>query len=122
MQKTNARANERVDLEVKVDLDSEHTFYTGLTRNISAGGLFVATHHLRPIGHRITLTFQLPSYAQPLSVETEVRWLRENSFLHGQQMTVGMGLRFINLSPEAATAIERFLTENDSLYHDDEQN
>ena len=34
----NVRASERFDLEVKVDLESDHNFYTGLTQNISAGG------------------------------------------------------------------------------------
>src|SRR4029079_19692672 len=53
----NVRASERYDLEIKVDLESEHNFYTGLTQNISAGGLFIATHHLRRIGDRITLKF-----------------------------------------------------------------
>jgi Tfp pilus assembly protein PilZ len=56
----NVRASERYDLEIKVDLESEHNFYTGLTQNISAGGLFIATHHLRRIGDRIALKFQLP--------------------------------------------------------------
>ena len=43
----NVRAAERFDLEVKVDLESDHNFYTGLTQNISSGGVFIATHHLR---------------------------------------------------------------------------
>lgn len=120
MQNQQARASERLAIEVKVDLDSEHTFYTGLTRNISTGGLFVATYDLRRIGDRITLSFQLPGSAQPLSVETEVRWIRESSFLHRHDMAIGMGLRFISLSPEATVAISSFLADSDSLYHDDE--
>ncbi len=56
----NVRASERYDLEIKVDLESDHNFYTGLTQNISAGGLFIATHQLRRIGDRITLKFQIP--------------------------------------------------------------
>ena len=56
----NVRAAERFDLEVKVDLESDHNFYTGLTQNISSGGVFIATHHLRRIGDRITLKFTLP--------------------------------------------------------------
>jgi uncharacterized protein (TIGR02266 family) len=102
-----------------VDFESEHTFYTGLTRNISSGGLFVATYHLRPVGDRITLKFLVPGYDQPLSVETEVRWIRENSSLQ-RHIAVGMGLRFINLPPDAGTAIGRFVMERDSLYHDDD--
>jgi uncharacterized protein (TIGR02266 family) len=117
----NARASERYDLEVKVDLESDHNFYTGLTQNISAGGLFIATHHLRRIGDRITLKFQLPGSDQSVAVETEVRWIRENSSLQRVDGATGMGVRFINLSPEAANAIQTFLQNRDSLYYDDEE-
>jgi uncharacterized protein (TIGR02266 family) len=116
----NVRASERYDLEIKVDLESEHNFYTGLTQNISAGGLFIATHHLRRIGDRITLKFQLPGSEQAVEVETEVRWIRENSALTRADGATGMGVRFINLSPEATTAIQKFLSNRDSLYYDDE--
>jgi uncharacterized protein (TIGR02266 family) len=117
----NVRAAERFDLEVKVDLESDHNFYTGLTQNISSGGLFIATHHIRKIGERITLNFTLPGNPKPVVVETEVRWIRENSALmraHGEQ---GMGVRFINLSPEAQQAIDAFLQSRESLYYDDEE-
>jgi uncharacterized protein (TIGR02266 family) len=116
----NVRAAERYDLEIKVDLESEHNFYTGLTQNISAGGLFIATHHLRRIGDRITLKFALPGNDKAVEVETEVRWLRENSALNRVDGATGMGVRFINLSPEATAAISSFLSSRDSLYYDDE--
>ena len=116
----NARASERFDLEVKVDLESDHNFYTGLTQNISAGGLFIATHHIRKIGERITLKFSFPGSDQPIAVETEVRWIRENSALHKVDGSSGMGVRFINLTPEASAAITSFLQSRDSLFYDDE--
>jgi uncharacterized protein (TIGR02266 family) len=116
----NVRASERYDLEIKVDLESEHNFYTGLTQNISAGGLFIATHHLRRIGDRITLKFQIPGTEGAVEVETEVRWIRENSALTRADGATGMGVRFINLSPEATIAIQKFLSNRDSLYYDDE--
>ena len=115
----NVRASERFDLEIKVDLESDHNFYTGLTQNISAGGLFIATHALRKIGDRITLKFTLPGHAESVTVETEVRWIRENTALMRAEGT-GMGVRFINLSPAATTAITQFLATRDSLYYDDE--
>jgi uncharacterized protein (TIGR02266 family) len=116
----NARVFERFDLEVKVDLESDHNFYTGLTQNISAGGLFIATHHLRRIGDRITLKFALPGTEMPIAVETEVRWIRENSSLQRVDGATGMGVRFINLSADATAAIQKFLQSRDSLYYDDE--
>jgi uncharacterized protein (TIGR02266 family) len=116
----NVRAAERYDLEIKVDLESEHNFYTGLTQNISAGGLFIATHHLRRIGDRLNLKFQLPGSDQSIQVETEVRWIRENSALNRVDGSTGMGVRFINLSPAATAVINQFLSSRDSLYYDDE--
>jgi uncharacterized protein (TIGR02266 family) len=114
------RAAERFDLEVKVDLESDHNFYTGLTQNISTGGLFIATSAIRKIGDRITLKFSLPGSSEPLAVETEVRWIRENSALHRTDGNTGMGVRFVNLSPAAAAAINQFVQSRESLYYDDE--
>ena len=116
----NVRAAERFDLEVKVDLESDHNFYTGLTQNISSGGLFIATHHLRKIGDRITLKFTLPGSDKTLAVETEVRWIRENSALMRAEGGTGMGVRFINLTPEQSAAINSFVQARESLYYDDE--
>ena len=114
------RASERFDLEVKVDLESDHNFYTGLTQNISSGGLFIATSAIRKIGDRITLKFSIPGTPEPISVETEVRWIRENSALQRTDGATGMGVRFVNLSPAAAAAIQKFVQDRDSLYYDDE--
>ena len=116
----NVRSSERFDLEVKVDLESDHNFYTGLTQNISSGGLFIATSAIRKIGDRITLQFSLPGTPDLVSVETEVRWIRENSALHRVDGATGMGVRFVNLSPVASAAITKFLESRDSLYYDDE--
>ena len=116
----NVRTAERFDLEVKVDLESDHNFYTGLTQNISAGGLFIATHQLRKIGDRITMNFSLPGSDKPVSVECEVRWIRENTALQKLDGSTGMGVRFIDLSAEASAAITKFLQSRDSLFYDDE--
>jgi uncharacterized protein (TIGR02266 family) len=119
-QQQHVRASERFELEVKVDLESDHNFYTGLTQNISAGGLFIATNAIRRIGDRITLKFLLPGSTEPLAVETEVRCIRENSALNRVDGATGMGVRFVNLAPEAAQAIQSFIESRDSLYYDDE--
>lgn len=113
------RVYRRIDLDVAVDLESEHNFYTGLTQNISTGGLFVATNHLRKVGDLVTLRFTLPNDERPLTVEAEVRWIRENSALHRREGRTGMGLQFVALGPEAAAAIGQFMAERESLYHDE---
>jgi len=114
------RRAERHAIEVAVDFESDSNFYAGLTQNISTGGLFIATHLIRKVGERINLKFTLPGAAKAIEVETEVRWIRENSALMRAHGATGMGVRFINLSPEASAAINSFIQSRESLYYDDE--
>jgi uncharacterized protein (TIGR02266 family) len=114
------REHARQELEVAVDFQSEHNFYTGLTQNISEGGLFVATNELRPIGSRVRVRFSLPGTPRPVEVDTEVRWRKEVTALHRIEGAQGIGLRFLNLTPEAMAAIKEFIRRRDSLFYDDE--
>lgn len=102
----------RVKLAVKVDLEGDPSASAGLTQDISEGGLFVATNRARPVGDRMKLQFQLPGLTRPLSVETEVRWIREPP--HSEAMG-GMGLRFVNLSRDDAASIRAFLAKGGAV-------
>ncbi len=113
------REHPRYTLEIAVDLQSEHNFYTGLTQNISAGGLYVATNALRPIGAAVRVKLTLPGSSKPVEVDTEVRWVKELSSLRRFDAQ-GMGLRFVDLSDEAVGTIKAFLAKRDSLFYDDE--
>ncbi|HOB71406.1 MAG TPA: PilZ domain-containing protein, partial [bacterium] len=46
----NQRTAQRIDVEIEVTLTGPHTFFSGLTMDISEGGVFVATHQIFPIG------------------------------------------------------------------------
>ena len=52
------RASERFELEIKVDLESEHNFYTGLTQNISAGGLMFDSEAQTFLGERVHIRIE----------------------------------------------------------------
>lgn len=114
------RAAERHNVEVSVDLESDSNFYTGLTQNISAGGLFIATHQIKRVGDRVHLKFSLPGSSRAIECDTEVRWIRENSSLHRTDGASGMGVRFIDMSPDDAQAIQAFIESRESLFYDDE--
>jgi uncharacterized protein (TIGR02266 family) len=111
------RLQPRYEVAVEVTFESEHNFYTGLTQDLSGGGLFVATHQLRPIGERIRLHFTLPSSKEPIEAITEVRWVRPTA-VKGGGGDVGMGLMFLQLAPQAKEAVKAFLVKRDSLYFD----
>ena len=111
------RANARIELEVEVGLETDNNFYTGLTQDISNGGLFVATSVLYRVGQHITVRFTLPGRREPIRAETEVRWLRDPHTMR-TELPGGIGLRFVELETEAQTAITDFLKRRDSLYYD----
>ena len=77
----------------------------------------MATHQLRRVDDRVAVAIALPGRNRPLRVDTEVRWIRENTALQRTRGPTGMGLRLVDLSDEASVAIQEFLADWDSLYH-----
>lgn len=113
------RTAPRIELEVEVGLETEHNFYTGLTQDISSGGLFVATGLVYRVGERLTVRFTLPGRNEPIVAESEVRWVRDTRFMK-TDAPEGVGLKFLGLSAEAKKDIDQFLERRDSLFFDDE--
>lgn len=109
-------SHKRAHVHVEVSLVSDSHFYTGLSENLSEGGVFVATHALRAVGDTIELTLSVPD-SKPIEVVGKVRWLRDVS--DRIDLPTGMGLRFISLSEEDARAIRRFLEKRAPLFFDD---
>ena len=105
----------RVDLDVS--LGSDHNFYVGLVENLSAGGVFVATHLLKPVGEVIELAIHLPDSSDVVSGTGEVRWIRE--YAENSDTPPGMGIRFLELAEGSHEAIERFLARREPLFFED---
>ena len=99
-------------------METESNFYTGLTQDISSGGLFIATHQLRSVGEVFMLKFSLPGHETPIEVECEVRWVRESTSLERADLGYGMGVNFRDLPPAAEAAIKAFIARRDSLFYD----
>lgn len=120
MSRAYLRGSERADLEVRVDFVLDDMTYAGVTRNISAGGLFVATGDLPRIGARINLKFTLPGSDRQLAIETEVRWTRPGSSTIGAEASAGMGLQFLAPSADDVAELEKFLARRDALMREEE--
>jgi uncharacterized protein (TIGR02266 family) len=113
------RRNRRIEMEVEIGMESDHNFYTGLTRDISSGGIFVATGVTYEVGDKVHIRFSLPGRADPIDVEAQVRWVRDPRTVRTDGPE-GMGLKFLDLTPEARAAIAEFLDQRDSLFYDDD--
>jgi uncharacterized protein (TIGR02266 family) len=104
----------RLPFEVSVDVVSDHNFFAGLTRNISEGGLFVATHLPFELGARLEVRLLLPGDTEPTAVLSEVCWLRAHSSLHDSR--AGVGLRFVDPPAPLVARIHEFMSVRDPLY------
>jgi uncharacterized protein (TIGR02266 family) len=95
-----ARRTRRADLEVPVSFRSRGSWGTGVTKNISSGGLFVATIRSLPVGSRVVVRFTFPGDREALEALGEVRWVR--NFQDLDDRPAGVGLRFIDTPVRAA--------------------
>ena len=109
MAESDQRACRRIDLEVTVDLESAHNFFSGVASNISVGGLFIATREPRKIGELVTVRLALPGDDRSLTVDGVVRWIRAQEGSQEREGAVGMGVQFLGLSPDAHAAISKFV-------------
>jgi uncharacterized protein (TIGR02266 family) len=114
---THRREHSRFAVDLDVTVGSDHNFYAGFAENLSAGGVFIATHKLKPVGSKIELTINLPDSAQ-IRAEGEVRWIR--IFNEHSDVPPGMGVRFNNLANASVALIQSFLARRDPLFFDDE--
>lgn len=108
------RGAERRLLEVEIGLTSESTFYTGLTMDLSSGGVFVATYDLLPVGTSVNLEFDLPT-GRRVKVDGEVKWLRKSSTA---DLIPGMGVAFRSLRTEDVRTIEAFCRQRPPIYYE----
>ena len=103
----------RVFVETDIGLYSDSTFYTGLSHDLSSGGLFVATYQPKPAGTRVSLYFVLPD-GHEVEATGVVRWTRDAS----ADAPPGMGIAFEELDPTDLQAITRFCQARPPIYHD----
>jgi uncharacterized protein (TIGR02266 family) len=108
------RSFPRLPLEVEIGFHSETNFYAGLSQDISAGGIFVATHELMEIGTQVSVSFALPAVGE-IKADGKVVWVRQP--LEGEP---GIGIRFEQLADADRALIERFIEKRPPLYHEEE--
>jgi uncharacterized protein (TIGR02266 family) len=89
-----------------IDLCSEHNFWTGLTMNISEGGVFVATHVLLPVGSLVGLHLELPNQTRIMTLG-EVRWSR--AYTGDDDVPPGLGIQFVGLDLGSLSSIRKFV-------------
>lgn len=111
------REHSRFTVDLDVSVGSDHNFYAGFAENLSAGGVFIATHKLKPVGSTVELSINLPEKVTIKAVG-EVRWIRV--FNEHSDTPPGMGVRFREIDDSSVASIGDFLSRRDPLFFDDE--
>jgi uncharacterized protein (TIGR02266 family) len=109
------RATPRTSLVVELHLASDSHFFSGLSGDISEGGVFVSTYRDLATGTPVDLEFSLPGSDRVVHAKGEVRWHRSAS----PDVPPGVGIAFEELSAEDRALIHRFCTMRPPLYYDD---
>jgi uncharacterized protein (TIGR02266 family) len=104
----------RVYIEVEIGLSSESHIYTGLSLDVSTGGVFVATYDPAAPGTKVSLYFVLPD-GFVVNADGVVRWTRAAT----ADAPPGMGVAFVNISTESVAHIAGFCANRPPLYFDD---
>lgn len=108
------RQHRRVTLETEVTLSSESNFYTGFSKDLSDGGIFVATCNLLATGTPVDLRFVLPG-GMPIVAIGAVRWSREFNEAT-PDVYPGMGVEFTEMSSEHRHAVHSFTIQREPLF------
>ena len=111
------RAYPRFNYVIEVSMHTAHEFFTGLTNDISEGGLFVNTYEILPIGEKLEVEIVLPGMKEPTTLLTEVVWIRPPVEMN-DDIKVGMGLKLINPNTELQKAIRRYIKRHEPMFYE----
>lgn len=92
------REHERYDVRLEVDYRSGENFLFSYIQNISEMGIFIRSDEPLPVGTEIDLRFR-PENEEPVELRGQVVWVNPVK-LGGDNINPGMGVRFLDLTPE----------------------
>lgn len=98
------RKTERAAQTIEIHFRTAKDFFKAFSTNIGGGGLFVHSQNLLPAGSEVNLKFNLPGESTPIRTGGRVAWVRETP-------EAGLGVQFVNLSPEDAARINAFVRQ-----------
>ncbi len=103
--KLSRRVAPRKEGKFRVRLASKEKLAEFYTRDVSKGGMFLATTKVRPIGTQLRLAIRHPVSGREFPMEAEVRWLKED----GPEAERGMGVQLVGRNLKREEAFLRFI-------------
>jgi uncharacterized protein (TIGR02266 family) len=83
--------------------------------NLSTGGVFLETTNLMEENTPLAAEFVLPNRNISISCKARVAWVNHPDLIKNQNLPVGMGIQFLDLSEESMNAIRSYIKEESLL-------
>jgi hypothetical protein len=100
-------------LTLRVRLDDGRKVFFGYTKNISRSGMFISSVNPKVPGEIYQVEIPLPApISKTIECACEVVWCRH--YDKKSPYEPGMGLKFVGLSSEVSTEIDRWIHETSS--------
>jgi len=103
------RADPRMEIEVEVHYRSAQEFLAAYSKNISGGGIFIKTPQPHPLNQKVLVRFTLPGVDHKFEIHGIVVWA--NSASGRTSFPSGMGIKFLDLTPEDTKVMTEFLNK-----------
>lgn len=110
-----ARRARRVEAAFRVRYRSLDQLVVALTHDLSRGGLFMRTARFLPVNAIVRVLLELPDGGGEIPVICRVAYVRGPSEAEASGKPAGMGVEFIDLTPERLAQITRFITDRGYL-------
>jgi uncharacterized protein (TIGR02266 family) len=104
-----SRASVRVPLALNVNFESRGEVRKCMMKNLSAGGIFVATESPLPIGTPFNVRVRIERTGEEIELPGEVASIGVNANLSQEEH--GMGIRFVNLTTAQQEKVAEFSEE-----------
>jgi CRP/FNR family cyclic AMP-dependent transcriptional regulator len=104
---SSARRDARALKTLSVKFKNRHSFVRAYTGNISRGGLFIRTERPLKQGERFLLKLQLPDIPEPLTINCEVVWAREQGKF--EKRPPGMGVMFHEMRRQDSHLLNQYI-------------
>lgn len=109
-QKNKRRAVRSPMIVEKIPCGDGYKTLFGYAKNLSCGGLFIATVKPREPGEKFLIELTLPT-KPPCKVRSQCEVVWKRHFKRKDQHEPGMGLRFLDLADEDCAKIEAWVAE-----------
>jgi hypothetical protein len=100
---TGRRVHERYERHLDVVIIHDGGEVECLTRNVSLGGMLLATTVQIPYGSKVRLRMHLPALKEATNIEATIRWVKDDS----------IGVQFGSLRAREVWALNQLFKEGD---------